>query len=138
MMNLAKSEYKPGSPEDILLRNLKSTLKRNAAGKCSACGKHSNSPLEAHHILPRHINPESSVDPRNIVIICSACHKRLHSGLVKHSKIVEAQVRGMKARLTGERNYLNIPDIEWITAKPLESKSIREPQRRRCCGAVIN
>lgn len=53
---------------------------------CEACGAEKGdytedntrkTKLTAHHIIPRSINPDLSLDLDNIVILCEACHQSL-------------------------------------------------------------
>ena len=40
---------------------------------CAACGR--DKKLEVHHKIPVHINPESELDPSNLVTLCAdPCH----------------------------------------------------------------
>jgi hypothetical protein len=114
MMNLAQAEYKSGSREDLILKRMKYEMKRNADGRCPSCGKRGCTDLQLHHVLPRHTNPESSADSKNMVILCKACHAELHKKYVKHEAIVKAAVAGKRARLTGTLNKLGVPNIEFV------------------------
>jgi hypothetical protein len=33
--------------------------------------------IEVHHILPRHVRPDLTLDHRNLIALCKACHLRL-------------------------------------------------------------
>lgn len=50
-------------------------LKR--VGKICVCCS-SKKKIEVHHILPRHIRPDLTVDFTNLIALCKACH--LHIG----------------------------------------------------------
>ncbi len=40
---------------------------------CAACGR--NKKLEVHHIEPVHLNPDSELDPSNLITLCDdPCH----------------------------------------------------------------
>lgn len=57
------------SPKWTTIR--KQHLKDNPT--CAACGR--DKKLEVHHKIPVHINPESELDPSNLVTLCAdPCH----------------------------------------------------------------
>lgn len=35
--------------------------------------------LHVHHILPRSSNPELALDKENLMVLCEACHTKIHS-----------------------------------------------------------
>jgi transposase len=41
---------------------------------CQMCGKRSNGDIQAHHILPWRIHPETRFDVANGITLCVACH----------------------------------------------------------------
>jgi 5-methylcytosine-specific restriction endonuclease McrA len=43
--------------------------------QCSCCS--STKRIEVHHILPRHIRPDLSVDMTNLIALCKGCHLRI-------------------------------------------------------------
>ena len=46
--------------------------------RCADCGA-KNKPLEIHHVIPRHENPDLAFDTNNVVALCQDCHKLRHS-----------------------------------------------------------
>lgn len=46
--------------------------------RCADCGAE-NKPLEIHHVIPRHENPDLAFDIDNVVALCKDCHKLRHS-----------------------------------------------------------
>lgn len=46
--------------------------------RCADCGAE-NKPLEIHHVIPRHENPDLAFDINNVVALCQDCHKLRHS-----------------------------------------------------------
>lgn len=46
--------------------------------RCADCGAE-NKPLEIHHVIPRHENPDLAFDIDNVVALCNECHKIRHS-----------------------------------------------------------
>ena len=46
--------------------------------KCAICG--STNKLESHHIKPRHLYPELSLDIYNGLCLCHKCHYYYHNG----------------------------------------------------------
>lgn len=48
----------------------------NRRGKCAECGSTDIGDLTAHHIIPR--ADGGSNRPDNILIVCRACHDRIH------------------------------------------------------------
>lgn len=46
--------------------------------RCADCGAE-NKPLEIHHVIPRHENPDLAFDIDNVVALCKDCHKIRHS-----------------------------------------------------------
>lgn len=46
--------------------------------RCDDCGAE-NKPLEIHHVIPRHENPDLAFDIDNVVALCKDCHKIRHS-----------------------------------------------------------
>ena len=45
--------------------------------RCADCGAE-NTPLEIHHVIPRHENPDLAFDIDNVVALCNECHKIRH------------------------------------------------------------
>lgn len=46
--------------------------------RCADCGAE-NKPLEIHHVIPKHENPDLAFDIDNVVALCNECHKIRHS-----------------------------------------------------------
>lgn len=46
--------------------------------RCADCGAE-NKPLEIHHVIPRHENPDLAFDINNVAALCQDCHKLRHS-----------------------------------------------------------
>lgn len=46
--------------------------------RCADCGAE-NKPLEIHHVIPRHENPDLAFDIDNVVALCKDCHNIRHS-----------------------------------------------------------
>lgn len=46
--------------------------------RCADCGAE-DKPLEIHHVIPRHENPDLAFDIDNVVALCNECHKIRHS-----------------------------------------------------------
>lgn len=46
--------------------------------RCADCGAE-DKPLEIHHVIPRHENPDLAFDIDNVVALCKDCHKIRHS-----------------------------------------------------------
>lgn len=46
--------------------------------RCADCGAE-NMPLEIHHVIPRHENPDLAFDIDNVVALCNECHKIRHT-----------------------------------------------------------
>lgn len=68
-INFGKIRYATRSPRWKKIR--KDFLAQNKA--CAACG--SSKDLEAHHIIPVHIDPSLELDSNNLIVLCSkSCH----------------------------------------------------------------
>lgn len=46
--------------------------------RCADCGAE-DKPLEIHHVIPKHENPDLAFDIDNVVALCNECHKIRHS-----------------------------------------------------------
>lgn len=46
--------------------------------RCADCGAE-DKPLEIHHVIPKHENPDLAFDINNVVALCQDCHKLRHS-----------------------------------------------------------
>lgn len=46
--------------------------------RCADCGAE-DKPLEIHHVIPKHENPDLAFDIDNVVALCKDCHKIRHS-----------------------------------------------------------
>lgn len=46
--------------------------------RCADCGAE-NKPLEIHHVIPKHENPDLAFDIDNVVALCKDCHNIRHS-----------------------------------------------------------
>lgn len=46
--------------------------------RCTDCGAE-DKPLEIHHVIPKHENPDLAFDINNVVALCQDCHKLRHS-----------------------------------------------------------
>lgn len=46
--------------------------------RCVDCGAE-DKPLELHHVIPKHENPDLAFDIDNVVALCNECHKIRHS-----------------------------------------------------------
>ena len=53
-------------------------VKRFSGNKCEYCGKQEK--IEAHHIVPKCVNPELEFDLTNGIALCHECHVRAHGG----------------------------------------------------------
>ena len=60
------------------------TIFRNLKNRCSCCGAEDN--LQIHHIKKSEFYPELTYNPNNWAVLCSNCHKELHS---KEHKVKE-------------------------------------------------
>lgn len=68
-LNFGKIRYATRSPRWKKIR--KDFLAKNKV--CAACG--SSQDLEAHHIIPVHIDPNLELDSNNLIALCSkSCH----------------------------------------------------------------
>ena len=44
---------------------------------CEICGENTN--LQMHHLRAQSLYPEKALDQRNIILVCSTCHQRIHN-----------------------------------------------------------
>lgn len=57
---------------------VKTEVSERQGFRCADCGAE-NKPLEIHHVIPRHENPDLAFDIDNVVALCKDCHKIRHS-----------------------------------------------------------
>lgn len=72
---------KNDSKEIKLIYESEKTIFRNVNNKCSICGSSDN--LEIHHIKKSQYYPELRYSSDNWMVLCSKCHKDLHSKEVR-------------------------------------------------------
>ena len=65
------------------LKGNKWTLLRNrhmrSNPQCAHCGRPGE---EVHHVVPRQVAPERTLDPHNLRTLCRECHHALHNGRI--------------------------------------------------------
>lgn len=54
---------------------------------CQDCGLHDPEIVEAHHIIPRSVDPSKQYNIDNGITVCPNCHKRCHLRLDKNGKL---------------------------------------------------
>lgn len=59
-------------------KKVKTEVSERQGFRCADCGAE-NKPLEIHHVIPRHENPDLAFDIDNVVALCKDCHKIRHS-----------------------------------------------------------
>lgn len=59
-------------------KKVKPEVSERQGFRCADCGAE-NKPLEIHHVIPRHENPDLAFDIDNVVALCHDCHKLRHS-----------------------------------------------------------
>lgn len=59
-------------------KKVKPEVSERQGFRCADCGAE-NKPLEIHHVIPRHENPDLAFDIDNVVALCQDCHKLRHS-----------------------------------------------------------
>lgn len=57
---------------------VKPEVSERQGSRCADCGAE-NKPLEIHHVIPRHENPDLAFDIDNVVALCKDCHNIRHS-----------------------------------------------------------
>ena len=43
---------------------------------CQICGEKNK--LHVHHIFPRHLYPQFSLNVNNLIVLCDKCHTKIH------------------------------------------------------------
>lgn len=59
-------------------KKVKPEVSERQGFRCADCGAE-NKPLEIHHVISRHENPDLAFDIDNVVALCKDCHKIRHS-----------------------------------------------------------
>lgn len=59
-------------------KKVKSEASERQGFRCADCGAE-DKPLEIHHVIPKHENPDLAFDIDNVVALCNECHKIRHS-----------------------------------------------------------
>ena len=70
-------------------RRLKAYIYKRADGLCECCGKAlEENDIEMHHIAPVCLAPELSKNKDNLLCLCTACHRRIHSNPFANTRII--------------------------------------------------
>lgn len=59
-------------------KKVKPEVSERQGFRCADCGAE-DKPLEIHHVIPKHENPDLAFDIDNVVALCHDCHKLRHS-----------------------------------------------------------
>lgn len=59
-------------------KKVKPEVSERQGFRCADCGAE-DKPLEIHHVIPKHENPDFAFDIDNVVALCNECHKIRHS-----------------------------------------------------------
>lgn len=59
-------------------KKVKPEVSERQGFRCADCGAE-DKPLEIHHVIPKHENPDLAFDINNVVALCQDCHKLRHS-----------------------------------------------------------
>lgn len=64
-------------------------------GRCAICGRQFSTyhDMAAHHVLPYARFVDFRNDARNITLLCSRCHKDLHTNPYKNIRYIEAKAK---------------------------------------------
>lgn len=68
--------------------------------KCPICGERFKfQDMEIHHILPWFKYPELREDPKNMVVLCTKCHKEIHNDPWKNIRMMKAKAQELGINL---------------------------------------
>lgn len=65
--------------EEKMLKHWADMVKERAMHKCEMADGKCSGPLHAHHIIPKHLDPDKKYAVENGMCLCEAHHKMIHS-----------------------------------------------------------
>lgn len=72
-VSVKKEKYK-----DRMLKHWADRVKERAEYQCEMAGPDCDGALHAHHIIPKHLDPNRKYDVENGICLCEAHHKKIH------------------------------------------------------------
>ena len=64
--------------EERMLNHWSERVKERAEYKCEMASAECSGALHAHHIIPKHLEPNRKYDVENGICLCEAHHKKIH------------------------------------------------------------
>lgn len=72
-VSLRKEAY-----EEKMLEHWTAMVKERAGNKCEMADSRCEGELHAHHIIPKHLDPDKKYDVENGMCLCAAHHRMIH------------------------------------------------------------
>jgi len=72
-VSIQKDKY-----EENMLKRWAKQVKERAEYRCEMASPDCSGPLHAHHMIPKHLEPNRKYDVTNGVCLCEAHHKKVH------------------------------------------------------------